>query len=1148
MLKKIIKRSGEVEDFEPSKLNKWSRWASADLGDRVDWTSVVLHTVKAVGETIGSQELQKQLIKNCLQTKNWAYNLMAGKLYAALYRKELYNDELPTIKQQHENMVKLGYMVQLNYTDDEYKDIETFIDHDRDYKLAHFQIHQLRKKYSLNDKIKKKEFETPQFIFMRMAMALAEDEQTDKLLHVKNWYDHFSHGRINAPTPNYVNLGTKHNGYASCFPAGTLVDIFGGKKPIEEVTTGDHVIGISGNMRKVIGLTNRPYKGKLVSFASPIIFNHDIKATFDHKYFIKTKDGKKQWVKAKDIAIGDFLFHPLQKNNPEPICIWDIVKDDLIPLGYGLIEDKIGRINTYDNKGEFNKRINSVKNINIKNNENFYRLAGYFYSEGHATILPEKSSGHIGFTFNASDKYIIDDAFSLLTNLFEINVFERNEIEKDNCIRIICHSLILATLFRKLCGKGSVGKGDKLNFFATSNDKSLMHLIIGYIRGDGCAYKSGYVATSVSRELITLIRDAVLKLKYRASVSINKRPLTAGYGSNNVLYDLRINLNPSDDLAKGISKNLDKIKQKENCYFYTIFEDEGVYSKVKEFKIYDFDGIVYDFEVDQDHSFTVDGICVHNCCLYSTDDTAASLAIGDHIAYTMTYMSSGIGGYIGSRSLGNPVRDGIIEHQGKLPYYRSLAAAVKANLQGGRGGACTTYFSCYDPEANTIIMLQNPRTTKDKQNRDIHFAFMYNRLFAKKVAKNEDIFTFNKFTHPDLHELFFSDKQDEFEELYAKYETDPMFNKNYVSARQLVISAMQQSHEVATLYFLQIDEVNRHTSYLEPIYSSNLCVEVTQPTSPYHSMVDLYNDGDVNSGEVSLCSLAGIVVSNIKDDSTYESACYYALKMIDKCIHKSEYVLPHVGYTAKKRLNAGVGIIGLATALAKKNFKYDEDLGRKEIHRISERHAYYVIKASLQLGKELGNAPWIYKTKWSKGWLPIDTYKKNVDKIVSPEYKYDWETLRSEIVANQGIRNSSLIAHMPTESSSKASGAPNGVYPIRELSLKKTDLKNTIDWCAPDNDIYGDQYQVAWEISTEDMVKVYAIIQKFTDQSISADFYRDRSVKTELTTTELIKDFLDMVTYGVKSKYYQNSFTLDAVGLEDHLVNEKAECVGGCTL
>ena len=752
MLKTLIKRDGSVEEFTPHKVNNWAQWAINGIKGRVDWSRVVMEAVKSMGDTATSQDLQRQLIKKCLESRSWPYNLMAGRLYIVLLRKEIYGNTIPTVKELHEKLLAAGLIRKMNYTDADMEEIEKIIQHDRDFNLAHFQIHQIRRKYSLQGRINHEEYEMPQFVFIRMAMALAEDEPAaDRLMHLKNWYDHFSFNRINAPTPNYTNLGTEHNGYASC-------------------------------------------------------------------------------------------------------------------------------------------------------------------------------------------------------------------------------------------------------------------------------------------------------------------------------------------------------------------------------------------------------------CLYTTGDSAASLAIGDHIAYTMTYMSAGIGGFLNTRSIGDGVRSGSIVHQGKLPYFRALGGAIKANLQGGRGGACTTYFSCYDPEALTIINLQNPRSVKDKQNRDIHFAIMMNRLFATKVAKNEDIFTFNVNTAPDLMDAMFSGDSVAFEKKYNEYEANPLFVKNYVSARSILLAAGQQSFEVATLYYFMVDEANRHTPYKEKIYCANLCTEITEPTSQYVDMRDLYSEEDHGRGEVALCSLGAIVEPNIKSEEEYASAAYYTLKMIDKCINMSDYVLPHIGFTAKCRMNAGVGLTGIAYTLAKNGLRYDEQSGLDKLHEIAERHTYHLISQSLRLGKELGNAPWMHKTKWAEGWLPIDTYKKAVDELVTVKYKYDWELLRSEIIENKGIRNSSIVSHMPVESSSKASGGPNSVYPTRDLFMKKSDAQNVIDWCATDDDIYGDQYQSAWTIKTTDLIKAYSVIQKFADHTISADTYKDRSVNIDITTEEIIETFLAMVKYGLKSRYYQNSKTSKITSTVENISQSQVTADDGLTL
>lgn len=1076
MLKKMIKRDGvTVEDFIPSKLNKWGMWAADKLGDRVDWTGVVLDAVASVPQVDGiakTQDLQNILIKQCLARKDYPHNLMAGRLAAAMMHKDLYEGSIPTVKEMHDKLYQLGLMKKMDYSDEDYEAIQTFINHDRDFHLAHFQLEYTAIKYGLKNLKTNQLYESTQFVYMRVAMAVAEHEKdkAHRLVVVKDIYEELSNNRINPPTPALNNLGTPDTGLASC-------------------------------------------------------------------------------------------------------------------------------------------------------------------------------------------------------------------------------------------------------------------------------------------------------------------------------------------------------------------------------------------------------------CLYKADDSIPSLHAGDTIAYLMTAASAGIGGIISSRSITDPVRHGKILHKGKLPYLKAVAGAVKANTQGSRGGAICQFVPITDPEVESIIMLQNPRTPEDKQNRDVNIAIQSNKFITNKALKKEKIFLFNSFTAPDLYEAFFSKDLSEFEELYNKYEQDDSFKKTYVDAYKLVALAQTQSIEVGTLYAAFMDEINRHTPHLDPIHSSNLCVapdtkiltsegwlrikdlkdkevsvwngekfskttvrqtselsklirvitdsgywldctpyhkfyiqsengkeiieipasdlrsgmklikfdvpvlegyldidnaykigkelavfnecliptvkhniksrlewlsgfidsygdvvsgkvvftglnndffnevalmlqtlgiiprvkvykvtglhclmisnkdtrklielglefneseltilscgdsiapieisevqdlnmydatycfteeerhmgmfngiltgqclEITQPTEAYQTAADLYaikdpgyirikgtdlhNEGDdfeivleysepvafldgkhlfrdkpvlrkagsmykdgsfcykdkffkvkkiINikkSPEVSLCSLAAIVEPNIYTDEQYEKTAYYALYIIDSCIDIASYPLPHIKYTSMMRRNAGVGLSGIAYSLARKRIKYSSQEGRDESHRMAERHSYFLIKAALKLGKERGNAPWMHKTLWPQGWLPIDTYKKSIDNIVTTDLRYDWETLREEIIANKGIRFSSLIAHMPLESSSKSSGGPNSLYPIRDLSLSKTDGISKIDWAATDGDLYANSYELAWNISEEHLIMQYGIYQKFADQAISADMYKDRRGDNLMYSEKrLVTEYALMVKYGMKTRYYQNNLTSQLA--ED---SSSPECNGG---
>lgn len=586
-----------------------------------------------------------------------------------------------------------------------------------------------------------------------------------------------------------------------------------------------------------------------------------------------------------------------------------------------------------------------------------------------------------------------------------------------------------------------------------------------------------------------------------------------------------------------------------------------------------------------------------SCCLVMADDREISLGIHDYIARAMTVASAGIGTTILCRSIGDPVRGGSIVHMGKLGYYRALAGEVNSSIQNGRGGACTTYFSCYDPEVMTLMNLRHPKSPEDKRILTMDFAVCVNKHLYRKAAANEDIFFFNAYTAPDLVRAFYDSEPGLFEAIYERYEQDPTFKKEYFSARKIVIAAENIAIETGSLYQFYADEANRHTPFYDPIYSSNLCNEIFEPTAAYFALPQLSTYGPVAytttrstllnalsddkdaligrafghthhspervelltgkrpakaaqelkvgdrwvnpdgeweveevvsreaEPEVALCSLAAIVPSYIESEEQYYDVAYYALKMIDKCIHLADFPLQHIAYTSRQRLSAGVGLTGVAHYMAKRRKRYTTIDGKQELHRLAERHAYHLIRASLQLGKELGNAPWIHRTKWPEGWLPIDTYCKKVDEIATFENQYDWEALRQEIINNGGIRNSTLIAHMPTESSSKASGVPNGLYPIRDFALGKSDNGKMIDWAPTDGDKLKRHYDIAWDIPMTDQIDLYAITQKWTDQGISADNWIRLEGDSTVWVEDLVEASIEKARKGIKGRYYFNSKT-----------------------
>ena len=211
-----------------------------------------------------------------------------------------------------------------------------------------------------------------------------------------------------------------------------------------------------------------------------------------------------------------------------------------------------------------------------------------------------------------------------------------------------------------------------------------------------------------------------------------------------------------------------------------------------------------------------------SCCLYTTNDTAPSLAAGDHIAYMMTVNSSGIGANIRTRAIGSSVRGGIIRHQGKFPYYKALGGAINANMQNGRGGAATATFSVYDPQVLDIQKLKNPRSPDAKRNRDLDYAMAFNRFFAKKAAKGETYHTFDMAVAPEIYDAV-NVSDEEFEQLYNKAVEEGRFVSE-LNAREVLLSSIEEAVATGRQYLTDLTAANIHTPFKEPIHNSNLCL------------------------------------------------------------------------------------------------------------------------------------------------------------------------------------------------------------------------------------------------------------------------------------------------------------------------------------
>lgn len=516
-----------------------------------------------------------------------------------------------------------------------------------------------------------------------------------------------------------------------------------------------------------------------------------------------------------------------------------------------------------------------------------------------------------------------------------------------------------------------------------------------------------------------------------------------------------------------------------------------------------------------------------SCCTVTSLDSAASLAAADHVAYMMTCASAGIGAHLKTRSKGDAVRKGRIRHMGKIPYYKVQQAAVAANLQAGRGGALTMHYTVLDPEFWDLIKLKNVQTVAEQRVKDIDYSVGYNNEFARRVAADETWMLVSYGDAPYLHEAMYAADQTVFLREYAAVEMNVLIPKTTVKARDMAVAFLTEAVGTGRLYEHNTAELNRHTPFKDTIYLSNLCAEVALPVSGFPSVANLYSEDSAleGLGEIGLCSLAAIAAGLVSDDE-YEDVAYYAALMIDNVIDLMEYPFPHLAVTARARRSIGVGITNLAYAMAKNGLKYSSLEGKQYIARLAERHSYWLHRAGLRLALERGPCEWAWKTRYPSGWLPIDTANKEIQRRIGQPLLCDWEGLRKDIMAAGGLRFSVLEAHMPCESSSVAGGHTNGLYPIREYKVIKTSGVNKTLFICPEYDSLKGAYEMAWDVPAIDMIEVYAIVQCFTGQAISADIYiKYGSGDRKLSAKTLLTEWLERVKLGMKTRYYINSAT-----------------------
>jgi ribonucleoside-diphosphate reductase alpha chain len=506
-----------------------------------------------------------------------------------------------------------------------------------------------------------------------------------------------------------------------------------------------------------------------------------------------------------------------------------------------------------------------------------------------------------------------------------------------------------------------------------------------------------------------------------------------------------------------------------------------------------------------------------SCVLVDVDDTLDSIFSSDMAIGRYVAQRAGIGINAGRiRGINSKIRGGEVQHTGVVPFLKKFEATVRCCTQNGiRGGSATVHFPIWHKEIEDIIVLKNNKGTEDNRVRKLDYSIQFSKLFYERFINDEEMSLFSPHDVPAVSDAF---GLPEFDDLYVAAERNESIPRKTVRAQELILDILKERAETGRIYIMNIDHCNSHSSFIDKVWMSNLCQEITLPTEPLQHIDDV-------AGEIALCILSAINVGKIRDLNDLEELCDLAVRGLEELIDYQDYPVRAAELATKSRRSLGVGYIGLAHYFAKHGVKYDSQQAWDMTHELTESFQYYLLKSSNQLAKEKSACTDFNRTKYFEGLLPIDTYKKDVDEISSVPYKHDWETLRTSIL-EYGLRHSTLSAQMPSESSSVVSNATNGIEPPRGyLSIKKS-KKGPLKQIVPQYGTLKNNYTLLWDMpDNTGYINIVAVMQKFFDQAISGNwsYNPENYPDNEVPVSVMAQDLLRTYKFGWKTSYYQNT-------------------------
>jgi len=509
-----------------------------------------------------------------------------------------------------------------------------------------------------------------------------------------------------------------------------------------------------------------------------------------------------------------------------------------------------------------------------------------------------------------------------------------------------------------------------------------------------------------------------------------------------------------------------------------------------------------------------------SCVLIRSDDDLDSIFASGEMMAKYASKRAGIGLEIGRlRPLGSPIRGGEIMHTGMIPFLKKWFGDLRSCSQGGiRNASATVFYPIWHHQFDDLIVLKNNQGTEETRVRHMDYGVVLSKFFWKRFKNKENITFFDPNQVPDLYEAFYSNTA-LFEELYIKYENDSSLRKKTMNAEDVFKSGiLKERTDTGRIYLVFIDNVMNQGPFdpeYHKIYQSNLCCEILLPTKSFKRLDD-------DAGRIALCTLGSINWGAFRNPEDMRRACRILQRSLCNILDYQDFLSIQSKLSNDEISPLGIGVTNLAYWHAKRGFKYGEKDALQDVKSWMEHQAYYLTEATVELAKERGACLDSSKTRYGQGIFPWECRADGVNELADFTPELDWEILR-ENMKQYGVRNATLMAIAPVESSSVVINSTNGIeLPMSLISVKESKA-GSLTQVVPDYAKLKNKYQLMWDQrDCESYLKTAAVLAAYVDQSISTNtfynpaYFPDRKVPTTL----IAKNLMQAHIWGLKTFYY----------------------------